>query len=266
MKTLLLSNVHSWKSYFCHQNYSLDGVKMSKMLFHAQNFMLYNSMFDDKCSDHIVSLMSHLSHSNTHTYTVICTVEWACVCILTQMHTEGWSDEWANLMLTFTYWCKALQPCIWSRKTWREKCRCRNSQIPILFLSQRRIFLWNAQTATAHALCLSRSILLLLVYSTAVDTGQTYCTWGDVQWRYFQQMQYKLTAEKLIQWFCSHPLKTKEQGPLSRITVFECASQAGKNPSQKRHRDQLLHRNAKHVMFSGVFVLEWLRLFNCCEF
>ena len=80
------------------------------MLFHAQYFMLYNSMFDDSDgSDHIVSLMAHLSHTHTHTVGFLPLNEHVRACTLTQMHTERWADEWADLIPTFTYWCAALQ-------------------------------------------------------------------------------------------------------------------------------------------------------------
>lgn len=65
---VLLYTANLWIRQFCAQQ---------QKPFHAQYFMLRNSVFEDKCSCHIVSLMAHLSLSlsHSHIYSVIFILE-----------------------------------------------------------------------------------------------------------------------------------------------------------------------------------------------
>ena len=109
--------------------------------FHARYFMLCNSVFDDKCSCHIVSLMAHLSLSFSLTHIQCDFYPWmsVCVCVCVCMHTgtnAHWGVEWwmglSNAHICILLRCT--ETFIWGGKTWREKHRWRNSDYS-LFVS-----------------------------------------------------------------------------------------------------------------------------------
>lgn len=177
----------------------------SKLLFHAQYFMLYNSMFDDKCSDHIVSLMSQLSlsHFNSHTHTGIFTLEWACMSTHTNANAHWGVEWWMGLSTAHIYISQHCTASFGVGRHGEEQADVRihkflslvsneySCKKCIKWLSQFGLYesQWSLHSpfhcSNSYCWCtlFLEPILWLLEYYTAVAKQ---CTWGDAVPRYFQ--------------------------------------------------------------------------------
>lgn len=162
-------------------------------------------------------------------------------------------------MLTFT--CRRSAPhCMWGRKTWREKCRCRNSHIPITWFLwiffqkvQRRIFtvrvVWATQRGFFCLYCHTKQLLLTLPLNANFVVGDVFhcCGYwpntltnvGKVMSR-GDPVQADSSSKK---WNGLGVFLSK--GPLSRVTIFQTLNTLGKRrtASPPRYKTCLVLRS-----------------------